>query len=119
MEAGDFLFAAANLVRAYGIAPEEALRAANAKFERRFKGMEALAKASSMEFAKLSLDEQEALWQEVKKGRKRGNNRLAFQFPSGVTAGRTAQIPWAQLHRHQTRGFFAPASSSAKTSPWA
>jgi ATP diphosphatase len=70
MEAGDFLFAAANLVRAYGIAPEEALRAANAKFERRFKGMEALAKASSMEFAKLSLDEQEALWQEVKKGEK-------------------------------------------------
>lgn len=70
MEAGDFLFAAANLVRAYGIAPEEALRAANAKFERRFKGMEALAKASSVDFAKLSLDEQEALWQEVKKGEK-------------------------------------------------
>ncbi len=64
-EAGDFLFAAANLVRAYGIAPEEALRAANAKFERRFRGMEALAEGR---FADLSLDEQEELWQAVKRG---------------------------------------------------
>jgi len=67
-EAGDFLFAAVNLVRAYGIAPEEALRGANAKFERRFKGMEALAAGLGVEFASLSLDEQEGLWQEVKKG---------------------------------------------------
>lgn len=64
-EAGDLLFAAVNLVRAYGIAPEEALRSANDKFERRYRGMEALA---GSEFAKLSLDEQEALWQRVKKG---------------------------------------------------
>ena len=63
-EAGDFLFAAANLVRAYGIAPEDALRAANAKFERRFHAMEAL----DDNFAALSLDEQEALWQQVKRG---------------------------------------------------
>lgn len=63
-EAGDFLFAAANLVRAYGIAPEEALRAANAKFERRFGAMEALAEGR---FATLSLDEQEELWQAVKR----------------------------------------------------
>ncbi|RVU06281.1 nucleoside triphosphate pyrophosphohydrolase [Novosphingobium umbonatum] len=66
-EAGDFLFAAVNLVRAYSIAPEEALRAANAKFERRFHGMEALAREQGVDFAKLSLDEQEALWQAVKK----------------------------------------------------
>ena len=62
-EAGDMLFAAVNLVRAYGIAPEDALRAANAKFERRFRGMEAMAD----NFAALSLDEQEALWQAVKR----------------------------------------------------
>jgi ATP diphosphatase len=62
-EAGDLLFAAVNLVRAYGVAPEDALRAANAKFERRFRAME----ASAEDFAELSLDEQEALWQTVKK----------------------------------------------------
>lgn len=65
-EAGDLLFAAVNLVRAYGVAPEEALRTANAKFERRFRSMEVLAAADSAEFAKLSLDDQEALWQRVK-----------------------------------------------------
>jgi len=61
-EAGDLLFAAVNLVRAYGIAPEDALRAANDKFERRYRAMEALAD----DFAQLSLDEQEALWNRVK-----------------------------------------------------
>lgn len=63
-EAGDLLFAAVNVVRKYGVAPEDALRAANAKFERRFRGMEALAQGK---FARLGLDEQEALWQDVKK----------------------------------------------------
>ena len=62
-EAGDLLFAAVNLVRAYGIAPEDALRAANAKFERRFRAMEQLAGDS---FSALSLEDQEALWQRVK-----------------------------------------------------
>ena len=63
-EAGDLLFAAVNLVRAYGIAPEDALRAANSKFERRYRGMEQLADGN---FAKLDLDAQEGLWQSVKK----------------------------------------------------
>lgn len=62
-EAGDLLFAAVNLVRAYGIAPEDALRAANAKFERRFRAMETLAEGR---FTALDLDQQEALWQQVK-----------------------------------------------------
>ena len=66
-EAGDLLFSAVNLVRAYGIAPEDALRAANAKFERRFRAMEAKAAAQSTAFANLSLDEQELLWQAVKR----------------------------------------------------
>ncbi len=63
-EAGDLLFAAVNLVRAYGIGAEEALRAANDKFERRFRAMEALAGGA---FASLSLEQQEALWQQVKR----------------------------------------------------
>ncbi|MCJ1961878.1 nucleoside triphosphate pyrophosphohydrolase [Novosphingobium mangrovi (ex Hu et al. 2023)] len=65
-EAGDLLFAAVNLVRLNGIAPEDALRAANAKFERRFRGMEALASQRDEVFADLDLDAQEALWQAVK-----------------------------------------------------
>ncbi|MFN6933796.1 MAG: nucleoside triphosphate pyrophosphohydrolase [Tsuneonella sp.] len=62
-EAGDLLFAAVNLVRAFGIAPEDALRAANAKFDRRFRSMERLAEGK---FADRSLDQQEELWQAVK-----------------------------------------------------
>lgn len=64
-EAGDLLFAAVNVVRAYELKPEEALRAANDKFERRYRAMEQLAGGS---FASLSLEEQEALWQQVKRG---------------------------------------------------
>lgn len=63
-EAGDLLFAAVNLVRAHGIKAEEALRAANAKFERRYRAMEELAGG---DFAARSLEEQEALWQAVKR----------------------------------------------------
>lgn len=66
-EAGDLLFAAVNLVRLNGIAPEDALRAANVKFERRFRGMEALSAKDNRDFATLSLEEQEAYWQAVKR----------------------------------------------------
>ena len=82
-EAGDFLFAAANLVRAYGIAPEDALRAANAKFERRFHAMEALAD----DFAALSLDEQEALWQQVKRGEPKSANESKSENTGPIHAG--------------------------------
>ena len=63
-EAGDLLFATVNFVRAHGIDAEQALRAANDKFEKRFRAMETLANGP---FAALSLDEQEELWQSVKK----------------------------------------------------
>ena len=63
-EAGDLLFSAVNLVRAYGIKAEEALRAANDKFERRYRAMERLAGGT---FSDLDLAEQEALWQQVKR----------------------------------------------------
>ena len=65
-EAGDLLFAAVNLVRAHGIAAEDALCAANAKFEARFRAMENLAATRGLDFASLSLDELETLWQAVK-----------------------------------------------------
>lgn len=62
-EAGDFLFAAVNLVRSYGVDAEEALRHGNAKFERRYRAMETRAAGR---FAELTLVEQEAHWQAVK-----------------------------------------------------
>lgn len=70
MEAGDVLFVAVNIVRRYGVDAEEALRAANAKFERRFRAMERLAAEAGQDFAALSLDDQEAWWQAVKKAEK-------------------------------------------------
>jgi nucleoside triphosphate diphosphatase len=60
-EAGDFLFAAVNLVRSYGVDAETALRRGNDKFERRYRAMEAASQGAS-----LTLEEQERLWQAVK-----------------------------------------------------
>ncbi|MEQ3649137.1 nucleoside triphosphate pyrophosphohydrolase [Hyphomonas sp.] len=65
-ELGDLLFVAANLSRRLNVDPEQALRRANAKFERRFRAMEALAEGAGQDFAALDIDAQEALWQRVK-----------------------------------------------------
>ena len=62
-EAGDLLFVVVNLLRRHGIDAEDALRAGNAKFERRFRAMEALGGPG---FPQLTLDEQDALWNRVK-----------------------------------------------------
>lgn len=64
-EIGDLLFAVVNWARHLGVDPEAALRSGNAKFERRFRAMEALGGEA---FAALSLADKEALWQQVKRG---------------------------------------------------
>jgi ATP diphosphatase len=64
-EVGDLLFSVVNWARHRSIDPEQALRTANAKFERRFAAMEASAGAA---FTGLSLDEKEALWRAAKAG---------------------------------------------------
>jgi nucleoside triphosphate diphosphatase len=66
-EVGDLLFAAANLARKLDVDAEAALRAANLKFERRFRGMETLAGERGESFAQLELADQELLWQAVKR----------------------------------------------------
>jgi nucleoside triphosphate diphosphatase len=67
-EIGDLLFAVVNLARFHNIDAEAALKSANAKFERRFRAMEINAGPG---FAKLSLDEKEQHWQQVKATEKR------------------------------------------------
>jgi ATP diphosphatase len=65
-EMGDLLFAIANWGRHVGADAEGALRAANAKFERRFASMESLARERAVVLTDLTLEQWEALWQEAK-----------------------------------------------------
>lgn len=67
-EIGDLLFAVVNWARHLGVEPESALRQANAKFERRFRAMEALAGDA---FGQLTLDQKESLWVRVKDDERR------------------------------------------------
>lgn len=66
-EVGDLLFATANLARKLEVDAETALRAANTKFERRFRAMESLARERGEAFADLDIAAQEDLWQAVKR----------------------------------------------------
>jgi tetrapyrrole methylase family protein/MazG family protein len=65
-EIGDLLFSVVNLARWRNIDPESALRSTNARFSRRFKGIEALAAAQGRSLAKMSIKEMDALWEQVK-----------------------------------------------------
>ncbi len=62
-EVGDLIFAVVNFARHLKIDPEEALRKANTKFEKRFRSIEA-----APGFTTMTLAEQETLWVEVKRG---------------------------------------------------
>jgi ATP diphosphatase len=65
-EMGDLLFAVANWSRHLRFDAEDALRAANAKFERRFRDMEAFARARGLSLETLSPQQWESLWAEAK-----------------------------------------------------
>jgi ATP diphosphatase len=65
-EIGDVAFVLVNLARHAGVDFSQALRHANAKFERRFRRMEALAAAEREGLAGKTLAEQDALWDRAK-----------------------------------------------------
>lgn len=65
-EFGDLLFTLANVARRLDIDLEMALRSANQRFYRRFTYMEELCRERGLNLASLSLDEQNALWEEAK-----------------------------------------------------
>ena len=65
-ELGDLLFANVNLVRHLGFEPEKILRAGNHKFERRFRAVEHIIQSQGRSVKECSLDELEAVWQQVK-----------------------------------------------------
>ena len=68
-ELGDLLFSIVNWSRHLKLDAEAALRAANAKFERRFAAMESLARARGLDLQGLSAAEWDALWREAKLNR--------------------------------------------------
>jgi ATP diphosphatase len=71
-EMGDLLFVAVNLARHLRLDPETALRGTNAKFERRFRRIEALCRESGRDPDAMSLDELDAFW-----GRAKAEERAA------------------------------------------
>ena len=65
-EVGDLLFAVVNLARHLEIDPEAALRAGNAKFERRFRAVEDGFREKGRQMAAASLEDMEVLWNAAK-----------------------------------------------------
>jgi len=66
-ELGDLLFAVTNVARLVAVDPETALRRATAKFERRFRAVEATLAARGKRPQDASLAEMDAIWEDVKR----------------------------------------------------
>ncbi len=71
-EIGDVLFVCTNLARHARVEVSNALRHANAKFERRFRRMEAIAAEAGESLQGKSLEQQEDLWQQAKREERSG-----------------------------------------------
>jgi len=67
-EAGDLLFAAANLARFLRFDPESCLRRANRKFARRFRSLEGEVEKRGKQIKDCSAEELDQLWNQVKAG---------------------------------------------------
>ncbi len=66
-EIGDLLFATVNLSRHLGHKAEDALQAANRKFERRFRHVEEIIRGKGLNMEEATLEQMEDAWQQVKK----------------------------------------------------
>lgn len=66
-ELGDLLFAVVNLCRKAAVHPALALDRANIKFARRFKEVERLAAERGLEVGQATLEQLDAIWNEVKR----------------------------------------------------
>ena len=66
-EIGDLLFATVNLSRHLGHKAEDALQAANRKFERRFRQVEEIIRGKGLNMEDATLEQMEDAWQQVKK----------------------------------------------------
>ena len=73
-EVGDLLFVLANLARKLDLDPEDCLRGANRKFERRFGFIEQALKIEGKFPGDSTLKDMEALWQEAKRLERAGNS---------------------------------------------
>jgi MazG family protein len=71
-EFGDFLFVMANVARHLGVDPEAALRAANAKFVRRFESIETALAAEGRRPEDATLEEMNTLWDAAKDAERKG-----------------------------------------------
>jgi tetrapyrrole methylase family protein/MazG family protein len=73
-EMGDILFTLANYARRQGIDLEAALRQANQKFYKRFVFMEELCRQRDLDLARMTLEEQNTLWDETKQAVREDKN---------------------------------------------
>jgi MazG family protein len=85
-ELGDVLFAAANLARKLGIAPEEALRGTVARFVSRFGHVERELARRGVPHGEATLAQMDALWDEAK-ALERQANTDTIPRPSGTAPG--------------------------------
>lgn len=79
-ELGDFLFALVNLSRFLEVDPEDALQLANAKFMRRFQGIETEAHARGRDIHGMTLGEMDELWNLIKRRERETGNRPELPF---------------------------------------
>jgi len=66
-EFGDLLFSLVNFARFLNIDAENALEVTNKKFIRRFTAMETQAQAEGKQLAEMSLEEMDAIWNQIKR----------------------------------------------------